>query len=138
MKTTHLVLLLMFLVTGLASAFGQSSPRPAPASTASVSLYRSRAWLSWTRSYWVYANGKPVCKIRNNRHCQIALPAGPITFTTRLAGFALVPKQQSSLTITLEPGKSYYLQADLKTKLFPLQAVLPLTEVVPNPEKLDK
>ncbi|GAB3021916.1 hypothetical protein GCM10027185_19530 [Spirosoma pulveris] len=55
-----------------------------------------------------------------------------------MAGFALVPKQQSSLTITLEPGKSYYLQADLKTKLFPLQAVLPLTEVVPNPEKLDE
>ncbi len=49
-----------------------------------------------------------------------------------------MPKKHSQLAITLEPDKTYYLQADLKIKLLPLQAVLPLTEVEPNTEKLEE
>jgi hypothetical protein len=68
----------------------------------------------------------------------MTLPTGPVTFTTKLAGLTLVPKKHSQLAITLEPDKTYYLQADLKIKLLPLQAVLPLTEVEPNTEKLEE
>jgi hypothetical protein len=109
-----------------------------PSSTATVYVYRSNTWLSVARKYWVYAIGNPICKISNNRHCQLTLPTGPVTFTTKLAGLTLVPKKRSQLALTLEPGKTYYLQANLKTKLLPLQAILPLTEVVPNADKLEE
>ncbi len=49
-----------------------------------------------------------------------------------------MPKKRSQLAITLEPDKTYYLQADLKTKLLPLQAVLPLTEVIPNTARVEE
>ncbi len=138
MKTKHLLLILAMFGIGLSSVLGQPEPVVINPQSATVYLYRSSALLSAARKYWVYADGKPICKIGNKRHCQLILPTGPVTFTTKLAGLTLVPKKRPSLDLTLEAGKTYYLQADLKTKLFPLQAVLPLTEVVPNASKLEE
>lgn len=138
MKTKHLLLILAIFGIGLSRVLGESGPVTTKSQSATVYIYRSSAWLSIGRKYWVYADGKPICKIGNKRHCQLTLPTGAVTFTTKLAGLTLVHKKRPSLALTLEAGKSYYLQADLKTKLFPLQAVLPLTEVVPNASKLEE
>ncbi|GAB3894774.1 hypothetical protein GCM10028803_10260 [Larkinella knui] len=138
MKTRTLLAALAVLGMSLTNGFAQSNPEATPSESATVYVYRSSALMSSARKYGVYANGKLLCKIGNKRHCQVSLPIGPVTFTTKLAGLTLVPKKRPRLELTLEAGKTYYLQADLKTKLFPLQAVLPLTEVVPNPSKLNE
>lgn len=136
MKTKHLTLFSAAFGIGLSSVLGQSEPATIQPQSATVYVYRSSALLSVVRKYWVYADGKPICKIGNKRHCQLTLPNGPVTFTTKLAGLTLVPKKRPTLALTLEAGKTYYLQADLKTKIFPLQAVLSLSEMVPNDSKL--
>ena len=120
------------------SVFAQMRPNSTNSQTATILVYRSNALMSSARKYWVYANSKPICKLGVRRHCQVSIPSGPVTFTTKLAGLSLVPKKRPSLPLTLQSGKTYYLQADLKTKLLPLQAILPLSEVVPNSSKLEE
>lgn len=136
MKICYLSALLIALWCSSTQVVGQSNVIDTTTELATVYVYRSGKLLSSARKYWVYANNKPICKLSNNRHCQITLPTGPVTFTTKLAGLTLVPKKRLSLSIMLDAGKTYYLQGDLKTTLLPLQAVLPLTEVVPNATKL--
>jgi hypothetical protein len=97
--------------------------------TATVLIERKGKWLSSARTYWIYANGQPLCKLENRGHCQVTLPAGTTTFTTKLAGLSLVPKQQPSLSLSIEPGQRYNLQADLAVIAWPLQATLVLRSV---------
>lgn len=130
MNGNKFVLTLLFLAISQRPVFAQSGSQQ----TATVYLYQGKVFGLFSAKYRVYANGKLICKLGRNSHCQLLLPASTTTFTTKppLLGIG----SQPALTLALEPGKEYYLQGDVKFDLFPPNSPLVLTEVVPNSDKL--
>ncbi|MCB2409988.1 hypothetical protein [Hymenobacter lucidus] len=132
-------LLLAGLMQG--SAMAQSVEQSkAEAGTATVHFYQGKAYGLFYIKYRVYANGQLVCKLGRNSHCQVELPAGATTFTantalTKPAMFTFGSKP--ALPLTLEAGKSYYLQGDLAAAGARTAGVsYGFSEVVPNASKL--
>lgn len=132
MNRNKFALILLFLGISQTLLFAQSTSQQ----TATVHLYQGKAFGLVSVKYRVYADGKLICKLGRNSHCQLSLPAGTTTFTTkpRLIGIG----SQPTLTLALEPGKEYYIQGDSKFELFPPNGPLVLTEVVPNSDKLEQ
>ncbi|AUD05026.1 hypothetical protein [Spirosoma pollinicola] len=132
MKKGKLVFILLFLSIKQTLLLAQ----PEPQKSATIHLYQGKVFGLFSAKYRIYANGKLLCKLGRNSHCQIVLPAGQTTFTTKPPFLALT--SQPALSLNLEAGKEYYLQGDAKFELFPPNGPLVLTEVVPNPNKLDQ
>ena len=129
--------LLGLLLAGLSPCLvrAQSGTAPIPQPAATVHFYQSPVLVLFFPKYRVYANGRLVCKMGRNSHCQVSLPAGSTTFKARFAFFNLIAPPE--LTLALEVGKNYYLQSDLAAA----GAKIPgttygFTEVVPNEAKL--
>ena len=103
---------------------------------ATVHLYQGKVFGLFSAKHQIYADGKLLCKLGRNSHCQLSLPAGTTTFMAKphLLGIG----SQPALTLALEPGKEYYLQGDAKFELFPPNSPLVLTEIVPNSDKLNQ
>ena len=122
---------------GLAGAsptpvFAQAAP-PAPAAT--IHFFQSRAFGLFYPKYRVYADGKLVCKLGRNSHCQVALPAGATAFTAKIPFLTFVTPPV--LALTLEAGRDYYLQGDLAPAGIRIPGLsYGFTEVVPNASKL--
>lgn len=117
--------------------FAQSAlaSNPPPAATATIHLYQGKAFGIFYPKYRVYANDKLVCKLGRSSHCQLTLPVGATTVVAKLPWVYLTGKPPV-LPLTLEAGKSYYLQG-----ITTIAGVLPkvtygFAEVVPNPTKL--
>jgi hypothetical protein len=132
MKRIKIAFILLFLISAQTLLLAQSDPQK----SATVHLYQGKVFGLFSPKYRVYADGKLLCKLGRNSHCQVVLPAGQTTFTTKPPILALAP--QPTLGLKLEAGKEYYLQGDAKFELFPPNGPLVLTEVVPNSEKLDQ
>jgi len=132
MNRTKFALILLFLGSSQMLLFAQSTLQP----SATVHLYQGKVFGLFSAKYRIYANGKLLCKLGRNSHCQVILPPGTTTFTTKPPLLALFP--QPTLKLNLEAGKDYYLQGDAKFELFPPNGPLVLTEIVPNPDKLDQ
>lgn len=132
MNSNKFALILLFWGISQTLLFAQSESQL----TATVHLYQGKVFGLFSAKYRVYADGKLICKLGRNSHCQLFLPAGTTTFTTKppLLGIG----SQPALTLALEPGKEYYLQGDAKFELFPPNGPLVLTEVVPNSDKLEQ
>jgi len=132
MERKKFALILVFWGISQTLLLEQAKPQP----SATVHLYQGKAFGLFSLKYRVYANGKLLCKLGRNSHCEVVLPAGTTTFMTKPPLLALFP--QPTLNLNLEAGKNYYLQGDSKFELFPPNGPLVLTEVVPNPDKLDQ
>ncbi|PRY25611.1 hypothetical protein CLV58_13712 [Spirosoma oryzae] len=137
MKTITKAFTLGIALLGSLGGFAQSVPSGAgqpDAQFATVYFYQSapRTWIPI--KYWLYDQGKPVGKLSQHSHRQVRFVPGMHTFTTKLAFPTL--SASSSLTLSLEAGRTYYIQLDEKFVWLPLKTVLSLTEVVPNPVKL--
>ncbi|UHG94639.1 DUF2846 domain-containing protein [Spirosoma oryzicola] len=130
MNRNKVALILLFFSISQTMLFAQSQQ------TAVVHLYQGKVFGLFSAKYRVYADGKLICKLGRNSHCQISLPAGKTRFTTKPPLLGIGP--QPALTLALEPGKEYYLQGDIKSDLFPPNSALVLTEVVANSSKLEQ
>lgn len=118
MGIKQMTLLVAILSLTLSATYAQSDSLV----SATVYFYQAKGpgWLPI--KYWVYSNDAPVCRLRNHSHCKVSIPAGKATFTTKLA-FTAISKKKPSLTLNLEPGKTYYIQGDEKFNFFPPQGV---------------
>jgi hypothetical protein len=132
MNSNKFVLMILFLSMSQTLIYAQSKSQQ----TATVHLYQGKVFGLFSAKYRVYADGKLLCKLGRNSHCQVVLPIGTTTFTTKPPFLAL--GAQPALRLNLEAGKEYYLQGDAKFELFPPNGPLVLTEVVPNSDKLDQ
>ncbi|HEX8426913.1 hypothetical protein [Hymenobacter sp.] len=137
MNSTQFLASLLFTGLSQSQVFAQSGPVPSqqPGETATLHLFQGKAFGIFYPKYRVYANDKLVCKLGRNSHCQLTLPAGATTIVAKLPGGYLTRKPPV-LPLTLEAGKSYYLQG-----ITTLSGVIPrvtysFAEVVPNPTKL--
>ncbi|MVM33255.1 hypothetical protein GO755_24660 [Spirosoma sp. HMF4905] len=137
MNAVKLVSLLGLSILSKVDGFTQSSSAavtPASAPMATVYFYQSTppTWLQI--KYRLYDQDKLIGKLSRHTHRLVQLPAGTHTFATKIGYPWFGPKP--SLTLTLEAGKTYYIQGDEKLAFWPPQAILSLTEVVPNAVKL--
>ncbi|MBD2755853.1 hypothetical protein [Spirosoma validum] len=132
MNSQRLILVFAFLGWGFSSIRAQSSVQ----NSATVHFYQGKVFGLFSAKYRIYADGKLLCKLGRNSHCQVVLPAGTTTFTSRPPLLSL--GAQPSLTLQLQAGQQYYVQGDAKFELFPPNDPLILTQVVPNSEKLDQ
>lgn len=132
MKRKKFAFILFFLLLSQTLLLAQTEPQKSTV----VHVYQGKVFGLFSAKYRVYANGKLLCKLGRNSHCQVVLPAGQTTFTTKPPFLALA--SQPTLRLNLEAGKEYYLQGDAKFELFPPNGPLVLTEIVPNPDKLDQ
>jgi len=137
MNTVKTVLILGLIVVSKFDGFTQASSAAVGQSTsplATVYFYQStpRTWLPI--KYRLYDQDKLMAKLSRHTHRQVQLPAGIHTFATKISYPWFGPKP--SLTLTLEAGKTYYIQGDEKLAFWPPRSILSLTEVVPNAVKL--
>lgn len=132
MNRNKFALMLLLLGVSQTLLFAQAKSQQ----MATVHLYQGKAFGLFSAKYRVYADGKLLCKLGRNSHCQVVLPAGTTTFTTKPPFLALGARP--TLSLDLKAGNAYYLQGDAKFELFPPNGPLILTEVVPNSNKLDQ
>jgi hypothetical protein len=145
MRKQMLLLSTGFGLAALSSncAVAQSAPEPTlpvTEATATVHFVQGKAFGLFFPKYRVYANGKLRCKLGRKNHCLVVLPVGPTTFTanTALTKSPLLTWGPSpELVLTLEAGKTYYLQGDMAAAGARIaNTTYGFTEVVGNATKL--
>jgi hypothetical protein len=132
----NLNFLIVLFILGLTNSYAQNKNDSLYASSSKIYIFQGRNYGIFSIRYRVYANGKMLCKLPRNSHCEVSVPAGITTLTTDLP-FPSLGKQRM-LTLNLEAGKTYYLQGDTKFELLPPSSPMILTEIVPNNSKLEE
>jgi hypothetical protein len=128
-----LLLLAWSLGHGRAQSLLSSGPPAAPAAT--LHFYQPKAFGLFYPKVRVYADGRLLCKLGRNSHCQVRVPAGTTAFTATTPG--LTWGTPPALTLTLEPGQQYYLQGDHAPAGIKVPGLsYGFTQVVPNEAKL--
>lgn len=130
---------LPILLTGLSAAgvYAQSPAaavaQPAATPQATLHFYQNRIYGFLYPKFRVYADGKLLCKLGRNSHCQVSLPAGTTTFTAKIPVFSL--GKPVPLAMQLEAGREYYLEGGFATDSPIPGASYGFTEVVANASK---
>lgn len=135
MYKQNLVFVFLLISMSERQAFAQVKSPSGQEAVATLHFYQNKAYGLLYPKFKVYANGKLLCKLGRNSHCQVTIPVGTTAFTAKIPVLSLGPSP--ALTLILEAGKSYYLQGDLA----PAGVKVPgltygFTEVVPNEAKL--
>lgn len=145
MRTQNLLLSTGLVLAALSAGRAVAQPAPEPSvpatgSTATVHFVQGKAFGLFYPKYRVYANGKLLCKLGRKSHCPVILPAGTTTFTANTAlttSPILTWGPSPELLLTLEAGKTYYLQGDMAAAGARIpNTTYGFTEVVANPTKL--
>ncbi|RAK63170.1 DUF2846 domain-containing protein [Hymenobacter edaphi] len=121
--------LLMAAAAGTCNAQG-----PVPTATpdmATVVFYRPPMLAQAATNFTVRANGAELCRLSNKRYFVTKLKPGETSFTSVAGGLNL--PDQDKFDMTLEAGKVYYIQGDVKTRLMTVKMVF--TEVTESTYK---
>jgi hypothetical protein len=134
-------LVLAALSAGRAAAQSAPDPNlPSKEAVATVHFVQGKAFGLIYPKYRVYANGELLCKLGRKSHCRVVLPAGTTTFTANTAlttSPILTWGPSPELVLTLEAGKTYYLQGDMAAAGARVpNTTYGFTEVVANSTKL--
>ncbi|WP_165903786.1 DUF2846 domain-containing protein [Hymenobacter gummosus] len=105
-------------------------PTPTP-DMATVVFYRPPMLAQAATNFTVRANGAELCRLSNKRYFVVKLKPGETSFTSVAGGLNL--PDQDKFDLTLEPGKVYYVQGDVKTRLMTVKMVF--TEVTESTYK---
>jgi hypothetical protein len=78
---------------------------------ATVIIYRRNSPSGFAVTYDILANTKYITKVKNNFYYSGQFDAGYVTFTART-------EREASASMTLEPGKTYYLRCGVSTGIW--------------------
>ncbi|OON71050.1 DUF2846 domain-containing protein [Hymenobacter sp. CRA2] len=120
---------LLAAATGTCYAQGPV-PTPTP-EMATVVFYRPPMLAQAGVNFTVRANGAELCRLSNKRYFVSKLKPGETSFTSVAGGLNL--PDQDKFDLTLEPGRVYYVQGDVKSRLMTVKMVF--TEVTESTYK---
>ncbi|GAB3826400.1 DUF2846 domain-containing protein [Hymenobacter jeollabukensis] len=119
------------LMAAAGSCYAQGPvPTPTP-DMATVVFYRPPMLAQAATNFTVRANGAELCRLSNKRYFVSKLKPGETAFTSVAGGLNL--PDQDKFDMTLEAGKVYYIQGDVKTRLMTVKMVF--TEVTESTYK---
>lgn len=105
----YFLLLLLYLISGIAPAQKPSAGK------AKDYFIRSTGFTGWAFSFTTFIDDQLVCSLNNKRYSVHEVEAGSHTFSVQFAGKQSKTKAEK-LSISIEPGKTYYVQLILETK----------------------
>lgn len=80
---------------------------------ATLIVYRGRQHYAAALNYWIIVNGQKTCKLSNNKYLTIEVPVGLVEIGSKRSGAELF-KKEDFISIETEPGKTYYVQGNIK------------------------
>ena len=83
---------------------------------ATVVFYRVPSLTGALVNFTVRANGAELCRLSNNRYFTSQLKPGKVDFTSVAGGLSIPDKEV--LSMDLEANKVYYVQGDVKVRVF--------------------
>lgn len=102
----------------------------AQSNTATVYFIRERALEGSVLTYYAYMDDQMLCKINNSKYSVHEVPVGPHLFAIQFPNRKPDDKTEGAVTITLEPGKTYYQKANPVSQL--VRYYIGLVEVTEN------
>lgn len=119
------------LLAGASSSYAQGALPTATPDMATVVFYRPAMLAQAGTNFTVRANGAELCRLSNKRYFVTKLKPGETAFTSVAGGLNLPDKDEFGMT--LEAGKVYYIQGDVKMRLMTVKMVF--TEVTESTYK---
>ncbi|GAB2944634.1 hypothetical protein GCM10027048_06880 [Hymenobacter coalescens] len=113
------------------TGYAQGTVPTPKADMATVVFYRPPMLAQAATNFTVRANGAELCRLSNKRYFVTTLKPGQTAFTSVAGGLNL--PDQDKFELNLEPGKVYYIQGDVKTRLMTVKMVF--TEVTESTYK---
>jgi hypothetical protein len=102
----------------------------AQSTTSTVYFIRERAYEGSLAAYFAYMDDEMLCKINNKKFSIHEVPSGAHVFGVQYSGGKPNNKTEGKVSITLEPGKTYYFKVNPVTRAF--GGYLGLVEVTEN------
>ncbi|MCR5887502.1 DUF2846 domain-containing protein [Hymenobacter sp. J193] len=119
------------LMAAASASYAQGTlPAPTP-DMATVVFYRPPMLAQAGVNFTIRANGAELCRLSNKRYFVVKLKPGETAFTSVAGGLNL--PDHDKFDLTLEAGKVYYIQGDVKTRLMTVKMVF--TEVTESTYK---
>ncbi len=106
-----------------------SAQQDTPAAGATVYVYRMRESYAMALKPSVFCDGKQLLRMRNGRFAKFSVPAGEHTITSTFEG--------NGLSVTLEPGKTYYIRLEMSRPAMFHNARGQVTEVADGQGKFE-
>lgn len=116
---------LLFSLLTLAVCHAKEPTRPAAEAT--VIVYRPSQFMMCARAWHISLNGKKAAKLWNRQTLVLTVPAGTVSLESALSGLTIAPRRRDRLNLNVQPGRTYYVQADVRTGV--LRGYLGLAEV---------
>jgi hypothetical protein len=117
------------LAAGMLAPFAASSQETAAAGvnaagteTGTVVFFREKKIVGSAIRYKVRENGKELCKLKSGTYCTVAVSAGNHEYT-------VATEAKDLLTLTVEPGKTYYVLGAISMGAFAGHPNLTSTDV---------
>lgn len=118
----------------LTTAFRSDGPVGTKADFATVIIYRGGQAFALGLNYSIYANGEKICKLSNNRYIEYKAKPGNLSLTAQRGGIEVF-KRETGVDLSVQSGKTYYVQGDVKSSL--MRTRLELSEVAETTAKRD-
>lgn len=115
----------------LMGCLAQAQTITASADSAKVVFYRGSQMYRAAMNFTIRANGEEQCRISNKRYFIYTTLPNTVKFTSVMGGLNIPDKEV--LELTLEKGKVYYVQCDIKTSF--LTDRIEMTEVTESTGK---
>ncbi|WP_307143536.1 DUF2846 domain-containing protein [Siphonobacter sp. SORGH_AS_1065] len=103
----------------------------ASADSAKVVFYRGSQMYRAAMNFTIRANGEEQCRISNKRYFVYSCLPNTVKFTSVMGGLNIPDKEV--LELTLEKGKVYYVQCDIKSSF--ITDRIEMTEVTESTAK---
>lgn len=91
-------------------------PSPAADDTATVYVYRVGQFGAAAANWSIWADGKKICKLSNNKFIMAKVQPGKHVFTAKIGGMSLL-KKETEIEIDAEAGQSYYIACNVKQSI---------------------
>ncbi len=114
----RILLILSFVLTalGLRAQEAASTPPAAAPGMATVYFLRATGFQGSAGAFTAFIDGKLACRLNNKRYSIHQVPPGEHFFTVQFAGKEAKAKALGEkITVTLEAGKTYYIQMNFQT-----------------------